>query len=148
MSARVAESAMRVPHSRVRELAEIAMSMDSAACSRDDRVLRLYFGESNLPRPDFIKRAAVEALADGYTFYTENAGLVSLRQAIARHYQRLHGIALEARSEIVATASGVQALCVGIRATLDPGDEALILTPAWPNARCSVERSNAVRRHG
>src|SRR5450759_5062310 len=75
MSARVAESAMRVPHSRVRELAEIAMSMDSAACSRDDRVLRLYFGESNLPTPDFIKRAAVEALADGYTFYTENTGL-------------------------------------------------------------------------
>jgi aspartate aminotransferase len=138
---------MRVPHSRVRELAEIAMSMDSAACSRDDRVLRLYFGESNLPTPDFIKRAAVEALADGYTFYTENAGLVSLRQAIARHYQRLHGIALEAGSEIVATASGVQALCVGIRATLDPGDEALILTPAWPNASSIVEMSNAVPRH-
>ena len=138
---------MRVPHSRVRELAEIAMSMDRAAGSRDDRVLRLYFGESNLPTPDYIKRAAVEALEAGYTFYTENAGLVSLRLAIARHYQRLHGVTLDPGSEIVATASGVQALCVGIRATLDPGDEALILTPAWPNASSIVEMSNAVPRH-
>ena len=147
MSARVAESALRVPHSRVRELAEIAMSLDSAARSPDERVLRLYFGESNLPTPDYIKRAAVEALAAGYTFYTENAGLVTLRDAIARHYQRLHGVMLDPGSEIVVTASGVQALCVGIRATLDPGDEALILTPAWPNASSIVEMSNAVPRH-
>jgi aspartate/methionine/tyrosine aminotransferase len=62
----VASSVERVPHSRIRELAEIAMSMQG--------VLRLYFGESNLPTPDFIKRAAMDALADGYTFYTENAG--------------------------------------------------------------------------
>jgi aspartate aminotransferase len=138
---------MRVPHSRVRELAEIAMFMDSAARSQQGRVLRLYFGESNLPTPDYIKRAAVEALEAGFTFYTENAGLVSLRHAIARHYQRLHGVALDPTSEIVVTASGVQALCVGIRSTLDPGDEALILTPAWPNASSIVEMSNAVPRH-
>ena len=138
---------MRVPQSRVRELAEIAMLMDSAARSHDGRVLRLYFGESNLPTPDYIKRAAVEALDAGYTFYTENAGLLSLRHAIARHYQRLQGVTLDAGSEIVVTASGVQALFVGIRAALDPGDEALLLTPAWPNASSIVEMSNAVPRH-
>jgi aspartate/methionine/tyrosine aminotransferase len=147
MSARVAESAMRVPQSRVRELSDIAMLMDSAARSHAGRVLRLYFGESNLPTPDYIKHAAVEALEAGYTFYTENAGLVSLRHAIARHYQRLHSVTLDPASEIVVTASGVQALCVGIRTTLDPGDEALILTPAWPNASSIVEMSNAVPRH-
>ena len=147
MSARVSESAMRVPQSRVRELAEIAMLIDSTARSQPAKVLRLYFGESNLPTPDYIKRAAVEALDAGYTFYTENAGLMSLRHAIARHYQRLHEVALDPASEIVVTASGVQALCVGIRTTLDPGDEALILTPAWPNASSIVEMSNAVPRH-
>ena len=75
----VASSVEHVPPSRIRELAEIAMSMQG--------VLRLYFGESNLPTPDFIKRAAMDALADGYTFYTENAGLPSLRHAIARQYR-------------------------------------------------------------
>jgi hypothetical protein len=85
--AEIAPSARRVPYSRIRELAELAMS-------RPD-VLRLYFGESNLPTPEYIKRAAFKAMADGYTFYTENAGLPSLRRGLAEHYQRLHGVSLD-----------------------------------------------------
>lgn len=138
MRPRVAPSAAAVPHSRIRELAELAMSMDG--------VLRLYFGESNLPTPEFIKQAAVRALAEGYTFYTENAGLPSLRRALAGYYRRLHGVELDPESEIVITASGVQALCVSLRCLLDPGDEALILTPAWPNGSAIVAMSNAVAR--
>jgi aspartate/methionine/tyrosine aminotransferase len=127
---------MRVPHSRIRELADIAMSMDG--------VLRLYFGESNVPTPDYIKRAAARAMAEGYTYYTENAGLPSLRRALAAHYRKLHGVALDPETEIVITASGVQALNVAIRCLLDPGDEALVLTPAWPNGSSIVAMSNAV----
>src|SRR5665647_1540877 len=123
MEPQVAPSALRVPRSRIRELADIAMSMDG--------VLRLYFGESNVPTPDYIKRAAARAMAEGYTYYTENAGLPSLRCALAAHYRRLHGVALDPATEIVVTASGVQALNVAIRCLLDPGDEALVLTPAW-----------------
>ena len=134
----VASSVERVPHSRIRELAEIAMSMEG--------VLRLYFGESNLPTPDFIKRAAMDALAEGYTFYTENAGLPSLRRAIASQYGKLHNVELDPATEIVVTASGVQALNVAIRAVLDPGDEALVLTPAWPNGSSIVAMANAVVR--
>ena len=136
--ASVARSVQNVPHSRIRELAEVAMSMDG--------VLRLYFGESNLPTPDYIKQAAIQALNDGYTFYTENAGLPSLRRAIAHHYQTLHGVGLDPESEIVITASGVQALNVSLRTMLDPGDEALVLTPAWPNGSSIIAMANAVPR--
>src|SRR5882762_10894827 len=136
MTPTLAASALRVPHSRIRELAEIAMSMDG--------VLKLYFGESNLPTPEYIKRAAQKAMADGFTFYTENAGLPSLRKALARYYQELHGLELDPAGEFVITASGVQALNVGIRCVLDPGDEALILTPAWPNGASIVAMANAV----
>jgi aspartate/methionine/tyrosine aminotransferase len=108
-----------------------------------DGVLRLYFGESNLPTPDYIKRAAVHAMENGYTFYTENAGLPSLRRAIAENYRRLHGVELDPANEIVVTASGVQALHLAIRCALDPGDEALVLTPAWPNGSSSVMMANA-----
>ncbi len=134
----LARSVENVPHSRIRELAEVAMSMDG--------VLRLYFGESNLPTPDYIKQAASKALADGYTFYTENAGLPSLRRAVARHYQDWHGAELDPESEIVITASGVQALNVSLRCMLDPGDEALVLTPAWPNGSSIIAMANAVAR--
>mgnify|MGYP005842852311 CR=1 FL=1 len=106
-------------------------------------VLRLYFGESNVPTPEFIKQAAVKAMAEGFTFYTENAGLPSTRAAVARHYEELHGVHRDPGSEIVITASGVQALNVAIRCTLDPGDEAILLTPAWPNASAMVRMSNA-----
>lgn len=135
---RLASSVENVPHSRIRELAEIAMGMDG--------VLRLYFGESNLPTPDYIKQAAVKAMHDGFTFYTENAGLPSLRRAIAANYRALHGVEVDPASEIVVTASGVQALNLGIRCTLDPGDEALVLTPAWPNGSSSVMMANAAAR--
>ena len=136
MSPQVSPSAQRVPRSRIRELADIAMSMDG--------VLRLYFGESSLPTPNYIKQAATRALADGFTYYTENAGLPSLRRALAEHYRKLHGVNLEPAGEIVVTASGVQALSVAIRCLLDPGDEALVLTPAWPNGSAIVAMSNAV----
>ena len=136
MTPTVSASALRVPHSRIRELAEIAMGMDG--------VLKLYFGESNIPTPDYIKRAAQKAMTDGFTFYTENAGLPSLRKTLARYYQELHGVDLDPAAEFVITASGVQALNLGIRCVLDPGDEALVLTPAWPNGASNVAMANGI----
>ncbi len=133
---KVASSALQVPRSRIRELADIAMKMD--------HVLKLYFGESNIPTPEYIKRAAVKALEEGYTFYTENAGLPGLRQDLADYYRRVQDVDLDPRSEIVVTASGVQALNVTIRCVLNPGDEALVLTPAWPNSTANVWMDNAV----
>ena len=131
----MASSVENVPRSRIRELAEVAMGMDG--------VLRLYFGESNLPTPEYIKQAAVRAMQDGFTFYTENAGLPSLRRAIAEHYRKMHHVELDPASEIVVTASGVQAINLGIRCALDPGDDAIVLTPAWPNGSSSVMMANA-----
>jgi len=131
----VASSAQQVPRSGIRELAEMAMKMEG--------VLKLYFGESNIPTPEYIKRAALKALNDGYTFYTENAGLPGLRQDLASYYLRIQGVELDPQSEIVVTGSGVQALNVAIRCVLNPGDEALVLTPSWPNHAANVRMDNA-----
>src|SRR5579862_4031816 len=138
MTPTLAASALRAPQSRIRERAEVAMSMDG--------VLKLYFGESNLPTPEYIKRAAQKAMADGFTFYTENAGLPSLRKALARYYQELHAVELDPAAEFVITASGVQALNLGIRCVIDPGDEGLVLTPAWPNGASNVAMANGVAK--
>lgn len=106
-------------------------------------VLKLYFGESNLPTPEYLKRAVERAIREGYTYYTENAGLPSLRSAIAGYYTRMQGVELDPSREIVITASGVQAIALSIRAVLDPGDEAILLTPAWPNASAIVGLASA-----
>jgi len=134
----LAHSILDVPPSRIRELANIAFTMEG--------VLKLYFGESNLPTPRYIKDAASRALQEGFTFYTHNAGLPSLREAIAEKYLELHRVRLNPESEIVVTASGVQALNVAIRCLLDPGDEAMLLTPAWPNASAIVRLCSATPR--
>lgn len=138
MPAQLSSSALAVPHSRIRELAEIAMGMEG--------VYKLYFGESNVATPDYIKRAAQKAMADGFTYYTENAGLPSLRRALARYYSDLHGVELDPTKEIAITASGVQALNVAIRCMLDPGDEGIVLSPSWPNGAAIMQMSNATPR--
>lgn len=135
MSVTLSSSARAVSHSRIRELAEIAMTMEG--------VYKLYFGESNIPTPPFIRNAAARAMEEGFTYYTSNAGLQSTRDALAAYYQSKHGVALDPNRELVVTTSGVQALNVAIRCTLDPGDEALILTPAWPNGTSIVQMCNA-----
>ena len=136
MQATVSSSAQAVAPSRIRELAEIAMTMEG--------VHKLYFGESNLPTPEFLKQAAAQAMAAGFTTYTSNAGLLSTREALAAYYAKHHGVTLDPTREIIVTSSGVQALNLSIGCLLDPGDEALILTPAWPNA-CSIVTMNQAR---
>lgn len=122
---RLAPSLSEVQASRIREIADVAFTMEG--------VLKLHFGEANRPTPAYIKAAATQAMAEGYTFYSENAGLPSLRAALAANYEALHQVRLDPAREILVTASGVQALNVSIRCAIDPGDEALILSPNWPN---------------
>ncbi|MBX3053592.1 MAG: pyridoxal phosphate-dependent aminotransferase [Caldilineaceae bacterium] len=134
----LAPSLADVQPSLIRELANVAFGMEG--------VLRLQFGESNLPTPDYIVAAVSQAIADGYTFYTENAGLPSLRDAIAAKYAQLHRVALDPAREVLITASGVQALNVSIRCVIDYGDEALVLSPNWPNGSAIVEMFGARAR--
>jgi aspartate/methionine/tyrosine aminotransferase len=124
--------------SRIRELADIAFGMEG--------VYKLHFGESNMPTPSYIKDAATQAIQEGFTFYSENQGVPGLRAAIAQKYAELHHVTLDPATEIVITASGVQALNLTIRCTLDPGDEALILTPNWPNGTEIVRLYGATPR--
>ena len=121
----IAPSLTQIQPSRIRELADVAFGMEG--------VYKLHFGESNMPTPQYIKDAATRAMNEGFTFYSENQGLPSLRAAIAEKYAELHNVAIDPTTEIVVTTSGVQALHLTIRCTIDPGDEALILTPNWPN---------------
>jgi len=126
----LATSLSRVAPSRIRAIADVAFSMDG--------VIKLHFGESSRQTPQYIKEAAYQAINDGYTFYSENAGLPSLRKAIASKYAELHLVEVDPAGEIVITASGVQALNVSIRCVIDPADEALVLTPNWPNGSAIV----------
>ncbi len=95
-------------------------------------LIPLWAGEGDLPTPDFINAAAMRGLADGETFYTWQAGIPELREALARYHRRHFGLRFSA-DEFLVTIGGMQAITLALQATAGDGDEAIYLTPAWPN---------------
>ena len=129
-----APSAKRVPESRIRALADVAFGMED--------VLFLQFGESTLPTPPYVIDAVNRAAQEGWTFYSPNQGLPSLRDAIANLIARLHAVEIDP-SEIQINSGGVQALNLAIKCVIDPGDEAIVLSPNWPNGSAMIEMFGA-----
>lgn len=128
---RLSPQALAVDISRIRELAVLADKVPG--------VYKLYFGESNIPTPDFIKKAAQRAIQENYTFYTPNAGYLELRQAISQKALELQGLVYDPETEVIVTGSGVTALMLSIFTLLGRGEKAIILSPAWPNSKSIVQ---------
>ncbi len=95
-------------------------------------VIGLWAGESDLPTPTFIADAAAAALRAGDTFYTPNRGLPELRHALAEYLHRLTGAAI-ADDRIAITSSGMNSAMLICQAIAEPGDNAVAISPSWPN---------------
>jgi len=122
-----------VPESPLVQIATAAEAMPGA--------IKLCYGESDMPTPAFICRAAGEALDGGHTFYTHTAGYAALREAIAAKVLELHALAYRP-SEIICTVGASMAIFMAIRALVGSGDNAVVITPAY------AIFSNAVRIAG
>lgn len=93
-------------------------------------VINLSVGEPDFHTPDNIKEAAKRAIDENYSFYSPVAGFMSLRKAIARKLSKENGLNYTP-DQIVVGNGAKQALCNVILATINPGDEVIIPTPAW-----------------
>ncbi|MEX2016836.1 MAG: hypothetical protein WD873_09330, partial [Candidatus Hydrogenedentales bacterium] len=83
-------------------VAESPMVQIATIAERMPGSLKLCYGESDMPTPEFICRAANDAALAGHTFYTHTAGYPELREAIANKTFELHGVRY-APAEIMAT---------------------------------------------
>ncbi len=102
----------------------------NSGLGRDD-ILPFWVGEPDEPTPDFIRRAGMDSIAAGETFYTHNLGIPELREALSAYLKRLHG---GVRSqEVVVTSSGVNALMLATQLLVDPGERVVEVVPLWPN---------------
>lgn len=106
-------------------------------------LIPLWAGEGDTPTPPFIRDAAAASLAAGHTFYTYNRGIPDLRRALSDYYARHFGKVLAAEHFYVV-GSGMQAIKLSIEAVCKPGDEAVYLSPAWPNFAAAVGLASAV----
>ncbi|MEQ8481881.1 MAG: pyridoxal phosphate-dependent aminotransferase [Hoeflea sp.] len=106
-------------------------------------LIPLWAGEGDEPTPEFIARPAAEALMAGETFYTWQRGIPDLRQALADYHAKHFGRRLPLDAFCV-TGSGMQAIKIAIEAVVDPGDEVIHLSPAWPNFSAALRLSGGV----
>lgn len=121
--------------SGIRRFFDVANTMDN--------VISLGVGEPDFDTPWHIREEGIYSLEKGRTFYTSNAGLLELRQETARYLKRRFGLSYEA-DEVMITVGGSEAIDIGFRAMLDPGDEVIIPEPCFVSYLPCVKMAGGV----
>jgi aspartate/methionine/tyrosine aminotransferase len=102
----------------------------NAGMGRAD-ILAFWVGEPDEPTPEFIRKAGIDSIAAGETFYTHNLGIPEIREALSVYLKGLHeGFQSQ---EIVVTSAGVNALMLATQLLVDPGERVVEVVPLWPN---------------
>ena len=87
-------------------------------------------GEPDFDTPEYIKKAAVEALEKGATKYTPVSGTLALREAVCNRYERKYGLSYQP-SQVVVSSGAKHSLYNVFQAILNPGDEVVLIVPYW-----------------
>lgn len=93
--------------------------------------ISLGVGEPDFDTPWHIRDEGIYALEKGKTFYTSNAGLKELRCEISNYLKRTQNITYNPMHEILVTVGGSEAIDIGLRAIINPGDEVIIPQPSY-----------------
>ncbi len=93
--------------------------------------ISLGVGEPDFDTPWHIRDEGIYSLEKGRTFYTSNSGLKELKVEICNYLKRKQGLEYDAGSEVLVTVGGSEAIDIGMRAMLNPGDEVLIPQPSF-----------------
>lgn len=123
MKKMLSDSIVALKPSGIRKFFDIVSEMEDA--------ISLGVGEPDFDTPWHIRDEGIYSLEKGRTFYTSNAGLIELRDEICRYLKRKHGVTYDSKSEVLITVGGSEAIDIGLRAVLNPGDEVLIPQPSF-----------------
>jgi len=112
--------------------ATVTISDQARALGQQGRdIINLGGGDPDFDTPTHIQEAASAAMHEGHTHYVASSGLLPLRRAIADTLRREQDVCFDPAAEIIVTPGGKLALFAAVMATVDAGDEVLILDPAW-----------------
>jgi len=112
-----------LPPSGIRKFFDIVAEMKDA--------ISLGVGEPDFVTPWAIREAGIYSLEKGQTHYTANAGLMELRQEICTYMKRKYNVSYNAKTDVLVTVGGSEAIDAMIRCVVKPGDEVLIPEPCF-----------------
>ena len=137
---------MRVISERMKDIppsGTLKMLAKSKELEQEGRkIIHLEVGQPDFDTPPHIKEAAISALKDGFTKYTSSQGIPQLLTAIAEDTNK-DDVSITPKN-IIVTPGAKHAILLAMLATLNPGDEVLIPTPAWPTYFTSIKMAGGV----
>ena len=133
----LSQTALDLPRSGIRDVMDLAWELENQLIP-PDRLIHLEVGQPNFPPPDAVLKSTAQALLSmpELSAYIPNAGLPSLRQAVAHHHNAaltLNTNAILSSENVVVTHGAVGAVSTILQATVQPGDEILLPDPGWVN---------------
>lgn len=126
----IANHVVDLPRSGIRDFFAIVSQMPQA--------VSLGIGEPDFVTPWHIREAAIYALEKGKTSYTDNRGLIRLRQEIARYVESDFGVSYRPDTEVLVAVGVSEALDIALRALLNPGDKVLYHEPCYVSYSPSI----------
>ncbi|RKX30057.1 MAG: hypothetical protein DRP47_00005, partial [Candidatus Zixiibacteriota bacterium] len=120
---RISNRVKQIPKSAIHEMTRLSKEVDDVAF--------LSWAKPTSGTPDHIREGAISAIRNGQVGgYSENAGIVNLREAIVKKLKRDNNINANV-SQILVTVGAIEGLSAAIMAIIDPGDEVLLFTPTY-----------------
>ena len=119
---------------------------EMSALAAKHGAVNLSQGFPDFDGPDFVKRAAAQAMAEGMNQYARMSGLPALCAAVARHWERATGVAIDPDAQVTVTSGCTEALAAAFLGLLDPGDEVVLFEPFYDSYRACAAMAGAVVR--
>ena len=122
---KISKKASQIETSLTRKFFNIAKQFDD--------VIDLTLGDPDVSPNEQIRKSACEAIMQGKTHYSANAGIISLREVLAKHIKNEYNQTVNPETEIMVSVGGMGALYISIAALVDEGDEVIVLAPYYVN---------------
>ncbi len=119
----LADKIVEIKPSGIRKFFDIVTEMKDA--------ISLGVGEPDFDTPWHIRDEGIYSLEKGRTFYTSNSGLKELKEEICHYTRRKQGVTYDPNHEVLVTVGGSEAIDIGLRAMINPGEEVLIPQPSY-----------------
>ncbi|WP_215828448.1 pyridoxal phosphate-dependent aminotransferase [Pelorhabdus rhamnosifermentans] len=139
MEYKLAKRMDEIPFSGIRKVFEQVAELSK----QGKNIINLCVGRPDFDTPVHIKEAAVKALQSGQVHYTSNYGLERLRSAIVKKLYEKNGLTYQ-ESQVIVTIGANEGVALSMMANLNPGDEVIIVEPAWAHYRYCAKLAGAV----